>query len=66
MESKHSIGEQILKTIELVGKLRNIDPDIKDIILTPRQKVSLDNVIGMVKKENCDDGSWDINNDIYQ
>ena len=57
MESKHSIGEQILKTIELVGKLRNIDPDIKDIILTPRQKVGLDNVIGMVKKEDYDDGS---------
>ena len=57
MESKHSIGEQILKTIELVGKLRNIDPDIKDIILTPRQKVSLDDVIGMVKKEDYDDGS---------
>ena len=57
MESKHSIGEQILKTIELVWKLRNIDPDIKDIILTPRQKVSLDDVIGMVKKEDYDDGS---------
>ncbi len=23
-------------------------------------------VIGMVKKDDCDDSSWDINNEIYQ
>ena len=38
----------------------------KNIILTLRQKLTLDDVIGMVKKEDCDDGSWDINNEIYQ
>lgn len=33
MESKHDIGEQILKTIELVEKIRNIDPELKEEII---------------------------------
>ena len=42
--------------------------DIQDnnIILTPRQKVTLNDVIGMIKKEDCDDGSWDIDKDVYK
>ena len=42
--------------------------DIKDndIILTPRQKVRLEDVIGMIKKEDCDDGSWNIDEEVYR
>ncbi len=38
----------------------------KDIILTPRQKVRLEDVIGMIKKEDCDDGSWNIDEEVYR
>ena len=34
MKSKHDISEQILKTIELVGKIRNINPELKKEIIS--------------------------------
>lgn len=41
--------------------------DIKDneIILTPRKKVTLNDVIGMVKKEDEVSDDWDIDKGVY-
>lgn len=41
--------------------------DIKDneIILTPRKKITLEDVAGIIKKEKDTPGKWEINKGVY-